>query len=104
MFGTNIVDLDELDWLPDAGADERTTLVPAILSTVASVMIAGLLNDMKESKSGSNIKSLIALPVVYVTKLLGSRPSSSITPFAATKPAKVKFPNPEASAGICDPA
>ena len=67
-------------------------------------MIAGLENEMKLSKSGSNTRSLIALPVVYVTKLLGSKPSSSITPFAETKPAKVKFPRLDASAVICVPA
>ena len=103
MFGTNITDLLDPDCDPLAKAEDLTTLVPAILSTVASVMIAGRLKDMKLSRSGSNTRSRIAFPVVYVTKLLGSRPSSSITPFADTKPAKVKFPRPDASAVICEP-
>ena len=42
----NITDLLEADCVPSAIAEDLTKLVPAILSTVASVIIAGFENPI----------------------------------------------------------
>ncbi len=63
-LGMNNVDRTPPDCDDGAIADVLTRFVPAILSTVASVIIAGLENPIYESKSGSNVKSRIPLPLV----------------------------------------